>query len=229
MKYIISTVILIWCVISCTPPIVFDKAYPSSANNLLELPMEYQGAFICESDSTVIIINKNSIANRKEQFFRLSLKNVDEKENCMISGDKMYVDDRKECIPIIFESDSVVRGTVIEVDTFFKMVPGSIARLHKGHVVISQEVEDGLWAINLLTLQDNGDIVYRAITDKTEIRKVSSITPAEQLSGYKRNGPKYKVKPTMAEFDDMINDDKVFITCDYLTRINLEQEYIFIN
>lgn len=231
MKYTLSVLVLafVFWVAACTPPVVFNTAYPTDGNDLTEIPLEYQGAFICDSDSSIIIIQSSTIAIRKEQFFRLPLKHVEEKENCMINGDEMYVNDRKECIPIVFENDSIVRGTVIEVDTLFNIAPGSLARLYKGHVVLSQEVAKDKWAINLLTLQENGDVIYRAITDKTEVNKVSRITTTQKLEKKKKNGPKYLVKPTMAEFDELINNEKVFIICDYLSRINLEQQFYFIN
>jgi len=229
MKNIILIFFSIVLVYSCTPPVVFDTAYPTDSTDLVEIPSEYQGAFICESDSSLIIIKEHDIVIRKEQYFRLSLKHVEEKEGCMISGDNMYVDNRKECIPIVFENDSIVRGTVIEHDTLFNMQPGSVARIYKGHVVISQEVEKNLWAVNLLELQENGDVIFKAITDKTKIGNVQQVTSTKELPTTKRNRPKYKVKPTMGEFDEMMKDDKIFITCDYLTRVNLEQNYIFLN
>jgi len=166
MKYFIFILGLLTFMISCTPPVVFDKAYPVGEDDLYQFPVEYQGAFICESDSSIIVIDQSTIYNRKERFFRLPLKDVEEKENCMIVEDKMFVDNRKECIPIVFESDSTVRGTVIEVDTIFN---------------ISEE-----------------SVVYR-------------------------------VKPTLEEFDRLINNEKVFVDCDYLTRVNLEQNFLFIN
>ena len=229
MKYLLLISIAIAIVFSCTPPVVFDTAYPTDASDLIEIPFAYQGAFICDSDSSLIIINETNIIIRKEEYFRLSLKYVEEKEGCLISGDNMYVDNREECIPIVFENDSIVRGTIIENDTLFRMEPGSVARIYKGNVVISQELEDDLWAINLLALQENGDVIYKAITDKTKIRHVQQITATKELPSNRRNEPKYKVKPTMGEFDAMMKDEKVFVTCDYLTRVNLEQNYLFIN
>lgn len=229
MKYVFIVSILFIAVISCTPPVVFENAYPTDASDLEEIPFQYQGAFICESDSSLIIIDKTDIIIRKEEFFRLSLKNVEEKEGCLISGNNMYLEGREECIPLVFENDSIVKGTVIDNDTLFRMEKGSVARNYKGNIVLSQEIENGQWAVNLLSLQDNGDVVYRAITDKTKIGNVRNITAAQELPTTKRNQPKYKVKPTMRQFDEMMNDDDVFITCDYLTRVNLEQNFMFLN
>jgi len=229
MKYFIFILGLLTFMISCTPPVVFDKAYPVGEDDLYQFPVEYQGAFICESDSSIIVIDQSTIYNRKERFFRLPLKDVEEKENCMIVEDKMFVDNRKECIPIVFESDSTVRGTVIEVDTIFNISEESVVRLYNGHLVLSQKMDLDKWSVNLLTLQDNSDVMYRAITDKTEIRSVSSTTPTEKLESKRRNAPKYRVKPTMAEFDKLINNEKIFVDCDYLKRVNLEQNFLFIN
>ena len=61
MKYLLLISIFIAIVFSCTPPVVFDTAYPTETSDLLEIPFEYQGAFICDSDSSLIIINKTNI------------------------------------------------------------------------------------------------------------------------------------------------------------------------
>ena len=56
MKYI-AVLILSFLVIRCSPPVVFEEAYPTGEEDLIQIPDAYKGAFICESDSTIIYVS----------------------------------------------------------------------------------------------------------------------------------------------------------------------------
>jgi len=191
-KYIMLLLGFILVNSACTPPVVFD------------------------------VIDRNDITLRKENYFLLPLKDVEEKEDCRISGEQMYVTGRSECIPLEYINDSIVKGTVVEHDTLFVMSEGSVARMYNGHVVLSQELKSDQWAVSLLSLEANADIKYRAITDKTKIKNVGRITPMENITIEGDKKDRYKIKPTMKEFDELLSDEKVFIECEYLSRVLLD-------
>ncbi len=209
-------------VMSCTPPVVFDQAYPSDQEDLKSIPKQYQGAFICESDSALVIISDSSITLHREHYFNTKIKYVEEREECKIVDDKMYVSGRLECLPISMVNDSMVRGTFQETDTLFIMEQGSVARLYNGHLVINQKIKHREWAISLLSPEDGGDLTYKSITEKTKIKNVAKVTHTTDIKVNKGKKPRYKVRPTMKEFDELLTDDKVFIECEYLARVNLE-------
>jgi len=218
-KYWFALLSSILMVAACTPPVVFDQPYPIGEEDLEVLPPSYTGTFICESDSNLLIIDQHEITLRKENYFLMPLKDVEERPDCNIDGEEMYVEGRAECIPLEFVNDSLVKGFVEEYDTLFAMAPGSVARMYKGHVVLSQELNDGQWAVSLLSLESNSDITYRAITDKTRIKNVGKITSMENITTKEDKNDRYKIKPTMKQFDELLRDEKVFIECEYLTRV----------
>ncbi len=207
---------------ACTPPVVFDKAYPLGEEDLVEIPPSYTGVFICESDSALLVIDRQDITLRKENYFMLPLKDVEEREDCRIAGEQMYVSGRSECIPLEFINDSIVKGTVVEHDTLFVMGEGSVARMYNGHVVLSQELKKDQWAVSLLSLEENSDITYRAITDKTKIKNIGKITAMENITIESDKKDRYKIKPSMKQFDELLEDETVFVECEYLTRVLLD-------
>lgn len=209
--------------VTCTPPVVFDQPYPIGKDNLSELPETYTGAFICESDSSLLLIKKHEIVIRKENYFDLPLKYVEEREDCNIDGEEMYVSGRAECIPLEFVNDSTVRGYVIEHDTLFSMGDKSVAKMYQGHLVLSQEIKDYQWAVSFLSLEKNTDIVYRAITDKSKVAEVGKVTAMEDITTKEDKNNRYKIKPTMKQFDDLMYDENVFVECEYLTRVVLDE------
>ncbi|MDF1697969.1 MAG: hypothetical protein P1U56_19130, partial [Saprospiraceae bacterium] len=85
---------IVFLIASCSPPVVFDQPYPLNGADLLSIPSAYQGAFICESDSSLVLIQDKQIVVRQENYFLLPLKDVEEIEDCSIQGDEMYVSGR---------------------------------------------------------------------------------------------------------------------------------------
>tara|TARA_R110000737_G_scaffold291718_1_gene298296 strand:- start:68 stop:487 length:420 start_codon:yes stop_codon:yes gene_type:complete len=138
----------------------------------------------------------------------------------------MYVSGRLECIPVSIVNDSMLRGTYQETDTLFKIQRESIARLYKGHLVLNQKIKPKEWAISLLTSEYGGDITYRAITSETKISNVISVTHTTEITTDQDKSPRYKVKPTMKEFNALLEDKKVFIECEYLVRVKLENLFL---
>lgn len=225
----ISFILFAIFILSCSPPVVFDGPYPQGGSDLLHLPDVYQGTFICESDSSIVLIGPQMITLRQEHFFTTALKDVDEKEDCSVIGNEMYIKGREECVPLEFVNDSTVRGIITEYDTLFVISKTGIARTYKGHLVLSQEIEDSEWAINIVTLQDNRDMIYRAITDETKIKNVRKITQLQDITDPEDDSPRYKIRPTMKEFDALLSDEKVFVECEYLTRVSLENRIIHLD
>jgi len=136
----------------------------------------------------------------------LPLKDVEEREDCRIDGERMYVTGRSECIPLEFINDSIVKGTVIENDTLFMMGENSVARMYNGHVVLSQEIKSDQWAVSLLSLEENKNIKYRAITDRTKIKNVENITSLKNITVEDDKKDRFKIKPNMKQFDELIYD-----------------------
>ena len=221
-KYLIALLGFISMVLACTPPVVFDQPYPIGEDDLTTIPKAYQGSFICESDSALLTIAENDVTIKKENYFLLPLKYVEERDDCNIDGNEMFVSGRQECIPVEFVNDSIVRGYVVEYDTLFVMGEESVARMYNGHVVLSRELKDDQWGVSLLSLESNGDIVYRAMTDKTKIRNVGEITKMENITVKGDKNDRYKIRPTMKQFDELLQDEKIFIDCEYLTRVQVE-------
>ncbi|MDF1697970.1 MAG: hypothetical protein P1U56_19135, partial [Saprospiraceae bacterium] len=128
-----------------------------------------------------------------------------------------------ECIPIEFLNDGLVKGIVVEYDTLFSIHETSVARDYLGHVVLSAELKDGQWAISFLSLEKNQDVKYRAITDESEIRSIDKLTHMENITTKEDKSNRYMIRPSMKEFDVLFKDEKVFLECEYLTRVQLSE------
>lgn len=222
----LTLISLLFFIISCTPPVVFDQPYPPDAADLELIPLAFQGEYICESDSALVIISDKNITIHRTNYFQVPLSQIEQRNDCSIADDKMYVTGRHECIALDMVNDSTVRGIFEEHDTMFVMQPGSIARLYKGHLMINQEYRNNEWAVNVLSPQPQSDLILKAITQRSNINDIKKITPTKDITTSKDKKPRYIVKPTLKEFDELFNDKKIFIECEYLTRVKLQNPFL---
>jgi len=207
---------------SCTPPVVFDQAYPTDQKDQSTIPSQFQGSFMCESDSALVIISDHEITLHKSHYFTTKVKYLEQRKDCKIEDDKIYVTGREECIPIEVVNDSIVRGTYQETDTLFYMQEGSVARLHNGHLILNQELKPKEWAVSLLTPEYGGDLTFKAITNKTKLKNVRRITETTDITTNQDKKPRHIVSPTMQDFDKLLSDKEIFIECEYLVRVHLD-------
>lgn len=221
---IIASIFLIW---SCSPPVVFDQPYPPDSKNLPVIPLAFQGEYICESDSALVIISDTYITIHRTNYFEVPKRDVEQRKDCNIIDSKMYITGREECIPLDMVNDSTVRGIFEEHDTMFSMQPtGSNARLYKGHLVINQEYKKKQWALSVLSPEPQGDLIFKAITEKSSIKNVKKITHTTEITANGDKKPRYTIRPTMGEFDALFNDKKIFIECEYLTKVDLQKPFL---
>ncbi|NNF36230.1 MAG: hypothetical protein HKN68_19155, partial [Saprospiraceae bacterium] len=85
---------------NCTPPVVFDKPQPLGGEAVIEIPDVYQGLYICESDSTLIIISDHIVYAQHEHFFVISTEGLEEREDCSLMENEIYLPGKEMCIPI---------------------------------------------------------------------------------------------------------------------------------
>lgn len=208
--------------ISCTSPIVFDQAYPLDAEAAEEIAVHYQGIYMCESDSTIIVITSQEVYAQSPYYFEMSIQDAEDRENCILNDGELYLTEVDECIDIEYIGEDSIKGEYYELDTLFNISDDAIVKPYKGSLVLSQKLKDNEWVINLLSLDGYGNVIYRSITDESELDKVEAITEMEQVGVDRNSEPIYKVSPSKHEFDQLFENPKIFIECEYLISVNLE-------
>ena len=210
----------------CSPPIVFDEAYPKNEAPMNYFPENYQGIYMCESDSTLIVIKETLVYAQSFFYFEASESEIEAKEQCTIADGELYIEERQECIPFEYFAEDSIRAQYYNIDTLFEISPKAILKTYENSLVLSSQVKDE-WIITLLSIDKFGNVDYRAITESTDIEKVQSITPTKQIGVNRNSEPIYSVKPDQIGFAEMFNDHNIFISCEYLMRVNLEENAFY--
>jgi len=217
----LAYILIVFC--ACEPPVVFDQPYPQNRVDLEQIPKQFHGDYLCESDSSLVRIAEQNIIHESYYEFRSNIKDLEEKEDCTIRDNQIFIKGISECVPLKYINDSIVAGQYVMVDTLFKNRYNAFARIYKGHLFLSQKIKTEEWMVHFLTPVE-GDLIYRAIVDRSNISEIKKLTPVENLEKARNDSPRYRIKPTKQEFDKLIENKRIFIECEYLIRINLEIE-----
>ena len=206
----------------CSSPIVFDEAYPQDAAPMSYFPENYQGIYMCESDSTLVIIKERLIYAQSFYYFEASESEIAAREQCTIGDGEIYLEERQECIPFEYFAEDSIRAQYYNIDTLFEISSQAVLKSYESSLVLSSQLEDQ-WVVIVLNLDKFGNVDYRAINESSDIEKVRRITPSKQIGVNRNTEPIYSVKPDKREFAEMFNDQSIFISCEYLMRVNQEE------
>ena len=226
MKNTFNHIIVLFVLIlsACAPPLVFDKPFPPNEDNLITIPEKFQGTFMCESDSTLVVISDHVIYAREPYYFEEKIEDIEAYEDCRFVGDKLIMNATGEEVPVEILENGKVKGFFIEQDTIFEFHDESIARPYDGHLLLSISMEDGQWAIYGLTKDGSGNIIYRAINEATDLELADEITPLTEIEREsEEDPPRYLARPTLAEFDRMFRNERIYIECEKLIKIKVDQ------
>jgi len=209
---------------ACVPPVVFNQPFPPNEEDLKAIPTKYHGIYMCESDSTLVIINESVIYAREPYYFEEKISYLEEFEDCQFIDGKLVMNATGEIVPVEFVGEDKVRGHFIEQDTIFQLGDNGIARPYDDHLLLSVSFKDGEWSINGLTKEINGNVVYRAINDASDLELVDSITPLTEIEKEEVDDPpRYIARPTLVEFERLFRNERIFIECETLIRVKYDE------
>ena len=226
MKTSLFKVLLLMIIIvtACTPPVVFDQAQPIDGESVNEIPASYQGLYVCESDSTLIIISDHIVYAQHEHYFIISTEGLEEREDCSLIENEVYLPGKDMCIPIEYIDEKTVKGYITDIDTLFIMDVNHVAKSYRGHLFLSKKLDNQEWAVSMLSHDETGNLLYRGITEDSDFRGINRITPMKEITRPSDRKRRFKITPDQTAFDLLINDPDIFIDCEYLMRVNLEVE-----
>ena len=215
------SILLLLC--ACVPPVVFNQPFPPDEDDLKTIPEKYHGIFMCESDSTLVIINETVIYAREPYYFEEKISYLEEFEDCQMIDGKLVMNATGEIVPVEFVGEDKVKGHFIEQDTIFELGEEGIVRPYEGSLLLSVSFKDNEWSINGLTREANGNIVYRAINEATDLELVDKITPLTEIERADVDDPpRYIARPTLVEFGRMFRNERIYIECETLIRVKFE-------
>lgn len=222
MKTITFIIILIISLVSCKPKVLFINSMPPVIDALTEIPAEFQGVFICESDSARIYSERKVIYEESYYEFTTTLDKIEETEHCSVVAGGLYLPGRKECLPFKYLNEDTIVAQIYEIDTLFDITKDEVAKLYKGRLFLNLKSAQHEWVTFMITPQLDGSMLWEIITIPDSIKDIENVSHDYYTKMDKDSVPQHILNPTLMEFDKII-DKNYTRKFDYLIPVNFER------
>jgi hypothetical protein len=115
-RIVVSLMIILVVLVSCQPPVTFDKLQPAEAKALNGFPKRIQGKYLSSQDSSVLQITANSLVRIYDYDQKIHLSQLD--SNQQLIGDTLFDLNTNRGMAVKMEGDSLVQH-IKASDTIF--------------------------------------------------------------------------------------------------------------
>lgn len=204
--------------IACKPHVLFEYPQPEDGEKITEFPIEYQGMFYSESDSTIIFVNDKVVYAESPLEFITTIQEVIDSENCTIKDGGVQFPHTTQCVPFEYLSEDTIMGTMILNDTLFDFNETQSAKLYKDKLFLNVGDDNGNWISNMITKEANGDLSWDLISLPDNENKIAKMVSKYRVEMKKDSHEIYIINPTTVELQEILDKG-------YLKRIEKLIQY----
>ena len=225
-KYLFCmSIVVIFVLTACEPAVVFENPQPKGAPEEKNFATPYQGTYLSESDSSIVIIDSVCIYKRHWFDFTLSRKRIEKDDNVVKSGEFLHLKNIGKNAIYRIKNDTVYASVALE-DTLFHL-DGSkyILKSHEGHQIMNVKLNEASYQVIVLSLDGKGNLDLMHASRLEDIEKLEKITPTQDISHH--DIEQFMINPTRVEFDEIMEQEIVFETYEKFKRINVRIEDLY--
>lgn len=215
---------ILMVITSCEPVVVFKTPQPKGIKEISSFSPEFRGTFFCESDSSLVVVDKNIIYKTHWFDFSIPENRIELDPRLKKSGESLLVKDLGNCMIYKIQNDTVY-ASVRLTDTLFILSEVNILKSYKGHQVMNLKLKDGDYEVIILSLDEATNLELKMATLPGEIEELEKITPVKDVSY--DDVEQYQVNPTQLEFDEILKQEIVFETCEYFKRVKIPTKDLY--
>ncbi|PSR15329.1 MAG: hypothetical protein DA408_03530 [Bacteroidetes bacterium] len=203
--------------LTCDPPIAFTKPQPDVYPAATAFEPAYQGSYFCTGDSAILHVTDQGIYKEKTIEFETTLEEIKATKGVHLEGDQLYFDRSAEPIDLIYLDDNVVSGQLVLRDTLFWLRYGQVLKYYKGHQVLNKKLPNKQWAVQVLSMDEDGNLTLFTTKLPEDLAELEAITPVTDISTEEHT--QYLIAPNVAEFRKLLTTQLIFEACDYFERL----------
>jgi hypothetical protein len=208
--------------LQCEPNVYFDTSMPPEVNAIEEIPNDFLGAYLCDSDNNVIYAENKLIYMMSYDQFTTTVEKINQTENCNLINGELYLPDREECVPFEYLTDNEIKVTLTSVDTLFAFRTDEVAKFYKDRLFLNVKGElEPDWITYMISPLDHGVLHWERIDVPDDQEYLSSLTHNYEKIEYEELDDKYVISPTLLEFEEFLNREFT-LHCEVLIPINAE-------
>ncbi len=227
--FLILNTSIILCLFSCESNLLFDGPEPMSGEMYESLPLELQGRYLVEGDSSIVIAEWNSVLwmghQTYEMFFQEDTVGL---ENCNINEKKIFKPENGKCLSFEYtDKEGVVEIVEYDIDTVFSFTENEMLINYNGMYFFNKESEEGSgWTVWMVAPEQNGAFTLRLFDWEEEEGELKKWIKKMEVVEDPVRGTVYSVNPTPEEFEKLISrfSEK---ECELLIPYNYESESFY--
>jgi hypothetical protein len=205
--FVFLSLVVIFFIWGCDYGISYKEPQPLKGKDLVSFPQALMGKYKNDSlQQDVIITNELAIKIKKTKI-ALPKTVIDTTRQCRLIGDKLFIDEVKEAVPVILKNDSVF-GTIPESDTVFDMNKNCKLRHLDRYYFLNIPKPDCTWVSIRLQKINNRDLEFAIIpgnVDFNSLNRITNISRADHYSNEKDTTSNRIISPTKEELKKLIN------------------------
>ncbi len=209
---------------SCEPAVVFKTPQPKGITEVTSFSPAFRGTFFCESDSSLVVIDKDIIYKTHWFDFSIPEDRIESDTNLVKSGETLFVKDLGKCAIYRTQNDTVY-ASVRLADTLFILNEENILKSYKGHQIMNLKLKDGDYEVIILSLDEDTNLELKMATLPGAVEDLEKITKVKDVSY--DDVEQYQINPTRLEFDEILKQEIVFETCEYFKRVKIPMKDLY--
>ena len=223
-SFFILCVYVIFISMACESSVVFTDSNPPSVPLINEIPNKYHGLYMCQSDSSLIRVQRYNILLESQNTLITSVNTIVESEHCSIVDGGLYLPDLSEVIPFEYINDDSIKAQVYYLDTLYSFEVGEEAKYYKGQLFLNTKDVEGHWDTWVIKASEDGNLEFSSLSIPPNKELVESLTEDYSTRKIRDKRIQYILSPTLIEFDEILSRD-FELECEILIPISVESYY----
>ena len=219
---VLGTLLVFAVFYSCEePPVVFSQPQPKDIEESFYIQPIYRGVFLCESDSAKVHINGRTIYKEKTFEMALSPEDIAVEPSLQLVDTLLFIEEIPEPLSIRYQQDSI-RATITLRDTLFHLGNNQVVKYFRGHQIINKRLPGNKWGVYVMSLDYDLNLIWSEAEMPEDLEMLEKITPVRDISVEDKK--QIIINPELVEFDEILNLELIFQTCDQFTRLHMPVE-----
>jgi hypothetical protein len=200
---------------TCGPEVKFTEPQPKGISNLQSIPAKYQGRFKNKSDSSLLIIDSQSIMKEWKSTERMHRDSLDKELKMHIKRDtsfkywdKQLMGNSKDylLLTIRLNNDSA-KVKITGYETLFAVSDSQLVRIYKNFCFLNSRTTDKYWLVKTLRIQEN-QLDFSDLINVKEIDKIKAKSKVIEVKDTAQKVVDYHMTPTLREMRRILKQKK---------------------
>tara|TARA_B100000925_G_C22000972_1_gene471251 strand:- start:2053 stop:2715 length:663 start_codon:yes stop_codon:yes gene_type:complete len=192
--------------LSCGPGIRFEEPQPVGEKQETKFSSKFQGLYASLDDNSKLVISETDIIQTSNQKIKLALEIIDTSEYLKFE-DGLLIIDGTTVLPAKLEGDSVTAIYDLK-DTIFEISEEQVLKKFKGSYFLNTRESDGLWLVEVLSLDKKGLLTFSLFENGEEDRsEIEDVTPIDSLEDDLGEVTDYVIRPDKKELKELIQSN----------------------